>query len=412
MNLYRRHLNESQRAMVAAALLEPFEKEAEEEKKKFVQERPKDERGKFKPLKENLPAMAKPQATDEAGQALGVSGRSVRDAKVIREEGTPKEIEDVTEGKTSVSATARQVRARRPEHIEPQKACEVEHLSDKLAIIRTTNSSYHPTFNPTNDNINWAAWSWNPVTGCLHGCEYCYARAMAENNYYQDSFPTKFKPTFRPDRLSAPDNTHIPKGKENIEGIRRVFVCSMADLFGAWVPADWIQSVVDSCNQNQQWDFLFLTKNPRRYLEFEFPKNCWLGATADTQKRADVAIDVFKRLYGKNILFLSCEPLLEEIIFRDSLAPDSWDNTGDKIEGNMDDWRETSDYDDGRGDLGFVNLLIIGALKNSENSYRQPEWKWVESLIIQASSSNIHYVFKPNLTVRPSDYPKSLIHRR
>jgi hypothetical protein len=30
MNLFRRHLNESQRAMVAAALLEPFEKEAKE----------------------------------------------------------------------------------------------------------------------------------------------------------------------------------------------------------------------------------------------------------------------------------------------------------------------------------------------------------------------------------------------
>jgi hypothetical protein len=33
-----------------------------------------------------------------------------------------------------------------------------------------------PKFNRTNEQISWAAWSWNPVTGCLHGCKYCYAR--------------------------------------------------------------------------------------------------------------------------------------------------------------------------------------------------------------------------------------------
>lgn len=28
--------------------------------------------------------------------------------------------------------------------------------------------------------IDWADASWNPVTGCLHGCAYCYARRIAE----------------------------------------------------------------------------------------------------------------------------------------------------------------------------------------------------------------------------------------
>lgn len=27
--------------------------------------------------------------------------------------------------------------------------------------------------------IDWATASWNPVTGCLHDCEYCYARVKA-----------------------------------------------------------------------------------------------------------------------------------------------------------------------------------------------------------------------------------------
>lgn len=27
--------------------------------------------------------------------------------------------------------------------------------------------------------IEWCDSTWNPVTGCLHGCEYCYARKIA-----------------------------------------------------------------------------------------------------------------------------------------------------------------------------------------------------------------------------------------
>lgn len=28
--------------------------------------------------------------------------------------------------------------------------------------------------------IEWCDSTWNPVTGCLHNCEYCYARKIAE----------------------------------------------------------------------------------------------------------------------------------------------------------------------------------------------------------------------------------------
>lgn len=27
--------------------------------------------------------------------------------------------------------------------------------------------------------IEWCDFSWNPITGCLHGCPYCYARRIA-----------------------------------------------------------------------------------------------------------------------------------------------------------------------------------------------------------------------------------------
>ncbi len=36
-----------------------------------------------------------------------------------------------------------------------------------------TGKPYRPTFNFTNDHIEWAKLSWNPVTGCYHGCKFC-----------------------------------------------------------------------------------------------------------------------------------------------------------------------------------------------------------------------------------------------
>jgi len=83
MNLYRRHLNESQRAMVAAALLEPFEREAKGEKIKSGKEHGISQ----EKVTANFPQpkKRKPEAVEKAGKALGVSGRSVRDAKVVRE---------------------------------------------------------------------------------------------------------------------------------------------------------------------------------------------------------------------------------------------------------------------------------------------------------------------------------------
>ncbi len=123
--------------------------------------------------------------------------------------------------------------------------------------VSVPQSKAEPTFNETTgEGISWAAWSWNPVTGCLHGCKYCYARAIT--NRFRDQFPAGsdgFTPLFRSDRLSAPKNTAIParyrdewhgecgNGECQVCAYRRVFVCSMADLYGRWVPDDWIAQV-------------------------------------------------------------------------------------------------------------------------------------------------------------------------
>lgn len=151
--------------------------------------------------------------------------------------------------------------------------------------------------------IDWADATWNPVTGCLHGCEYCYARRIAERfgsnlmpiftNYpvldepvrsvgfdcgKKQPYPFDFTPTFHRYRLDEPARWTRP---------RNIFVCSMADLFGDWVPDAWIAEVFAACEKAPQHRYLFLTKNPGRYCHLEraglMPKsdNQWFGATFD-----------------------------------------------------------------------------------------------------------------------------------
>ena len=187
-----------------------------------------------------------------------------------------------------------------------------------------------------NSKIEWCDMTWNPVTGCLHSCEYCYARGIArrfsgcydpvsDQNIKQNEngiislehvgrtfyktkkgkimpapYPFGFAPTFHRYRLDEPQRV---KKQQNI------FVCSMADLFGEWVPDIWIEAVFEACAAAPWHRYLFLTKNPRRYCELAqsglLPdgKNFWWGTTATT------ADSPFWSSEGHNT-FLSIEPIL------------------------------------------------------------------------------------------------------
>lgn len=171
-------------------------------------------------------------------------------------------------------------------------------------------------------------YTWNPVTGCLHGCEYCYANSMLnpfkgsplKRKFIEDASVEQvidghveefildeqpgFVPTFWPSKLGDPLGFRKPS---------TIFVCSMADLFGAWVPDRWIEQILEVVKACPQHTFLFLTKNPNRYESYMIPSNSWIGYT-ETGKKDDSF-----SFRGNGWFYLSAEPLLGDIYIEKNL---------------------------------------------------------------------------------------------
>ncbi len=138
----------------------------------------------------------------------------------------------------------------------------------------------------------WYEWNWNPVVGCKHGCEYCYAR-----EYSKAWIADYEQPQFFADVLDEPRKLRKPAV---------IFVCAYADLFGDWVSDEWILSILEVIRETLH-TYVLLTKNPKRYKEFTYSENVHLGVTIT--KREDMwRADEISAFAEKK--FCSIEPIL------------------------------------------------------------------------------------------------------
>jgi hypothetical protein len=104
-NLHRRHLNESQRALVAARLKPLFEEEARRRQQAGLKQ------GEHFPVCANLHQREKPgesaRSAQRAAERLQVSARSVAAADKVKKQGVPELVEAVAAGQVAVSAASR-----------------------------------------------------------------------------------------------------------------------------------------------------------------------------------------------------------------------------------------------------------------------------------------------------------------
>jgi protein gp37/ParB-like chromosome segregation protein Spo0J len=408
-NLHRRHMNAGQVAFVGLR----FEEYYADLAKKWKAQRERDENGRLtsKPIPADLPEQVGRQreSREQAAKVVGASGRAVQQAKTVQQD-APDLAAQVRRGDLALDNAYKQTRARvteqRKREPEPEK---LKKRTEPIMLTLRTSAgdevkypqpASKSTFNRTaGDGISWAGWSWNPVTGCLHGCNYCYAREIATSERYAAAYPVGFTPLFHHERLSAPGDTVIParyrndahvscdRGDCEVCAHRRVFVCSMADLYGRWVPDEWIQQVHDSMLKAPHWQYITLTKFPSRYVGLDLPPRAWVGTSVDEQKRVRLAEDAFRKIDNVKVKWLSLEPLLEPLEFTD---------------------------------LSMFDWVVIGAQTETRQPDKvvpafAPPLEWVSKIVSQAREAGCKVHCKPNLMGKtdsqhpgmalPNEYP-------
>jgi len=228
-------------------------------------------------------------------------------------------------------------------------------------------------------------YTWNPITGCLNGCEYCYARKLANGRLkplylanpnvawtYEGDLPVfeataaddPFYPRFWEDRLWLPRHYRQPKG---------IFPCDMSDLFGIGIPEEWTMQILRICQLCSWHRFYLLTKQPQNLIKFSpFPPNCFVGVTATNQKAHNEAVVVLASIEA-SIKFISHEPLLEHISLHPPYSPE-----------------DAYDWD------------IIGS---QTKPYKPPKIEWVEEIVRACDKARIPAFLKNNL-MPLFDYPQ------
>jgi protein gp37 len=283
--------------------------------------------------------------------------------------GQPDDAERQTIHRAAVREVARRAAARTPPALDDFVSLEqwrtLDEVTKQASLAPDLGDRTAPSFNKqTGTDIEWAMWSSNPITGCEHTCPYCYARDFATSARAAAQYPFGFAPTLHPKRLLSARFMKVPAEAATDTRHRNVFLGSMADMFGRWVPMEWIEAVLTMIAEAPEWNFLCLTKFPKRMAEFDIPPNAWMGTSVDLQVRVANAEAAFANV-GSKVRWLSCEPLVEPLRFKH---------------------------------LDRFHWIVIGGASASANTPGwRPPFEWVADLVRQARDAGLKIYFKTNL---------------
>lgn len=270
--------------------------------------------------------------------------------------------------------------------------------------------------------IEWVAGgaTWNPIRArhkvgdhvgwiCVRvsdGCKHCYAATMngwrGNGEDYTVPGLGRVTPFLDETTLSQPLRWKRP---------RKIFVCSMTDLFGEWVPDEWIARTFDVMGRCPQHTFLVLTKRAKRmrdYVEadegrYDAPggpqrpyPNVHVGASIEDQATADERIPLLLQTPAA-VRWVSYEPALGPVDFSRWLTPAAMAGHCLTIDG---DWwhepgmcKETHDCCRPR-----LDWLVVGG--ESGPGARPFDLAWARSAISQCRAAGVP-VFCKQLGARP-----------
>ena len=237
-------------------------------------------------------------------------------------------------------------------------------MSTKIEWCRNEDGSPGETINP----LGWGCYGPEGTPESPKICSYCYAKRMAHRGVRGCDLCRQFIPHWHTEQLEKIRHWRKP---------RRIFIQSMGDLFGDWVPDGQIEQVKVEAIHNPHHTFQFLTKNPKRLKDFNpWPANCWVGTTvtnqADMNKRLEWLMQV-----DASVRFISHEPLLGKI---DVATPY---NRAAQILSNR-----FIHY-------GRPNWVIIGSMTGPGAVRAEDEW--VDGLISQYQAALVPIFLKDNL---------------
>ena len=194
--------------------------------------------------------------------------------------------------------------------------------------ITTAKGTSYKTMGETTA-ISWTHHTQNLWWGCEKvspACDHCYAERDSKRYGFDVWGLDKPRRFFKPEHYDAPLGWNAKA--ERLQERRRVFVNSMSDIFERH-PDEIQNNAMNAARRDYfervvprtPWlDHLLLTKRPtnvremvpRPWLDGAWPRNVWLGGTAENEEWLRVLVPILVR-YPAPVIYVSYEPALGPI---------------------------------------------------------------------------------------------------
>jgi protein gp37 len=227
--------------------------------------------------------------------------------------------------------------------------------------------------------ISWTDATWTPLKGTI-GRWHCQKSSPGCANCYAEAMNIRFK---GPPYIAGADTIRLSEKALNdpirwarkAKPPRLIFVCSMTDLFGPWVPFDMIDSVIDVIGQCPDTWFQILTKWPARAVEYAQSRE--LGALHNVAFGATIENDAARQ--ERQSALLTFPAVIRFVSYEPAIGPVNWSAL----------FRDSTEPIAGRAGIQW---LLAGG--ESGPKARPPHPAWFRNAAEWARVRNVHYLLK------------------